>query len=148
MHDLHIGQNVMFQEATSKQWYPATITSLCSKPRSYNITTRDGITYRKTHAHLKPYTPQGEKLEAEHSMSKLMVQSNNMWTDKQPEHKKSYEVNNQAQSYTSRTKRDIKPPVSLIYKVLCDNFHNILDIYCVNWIVHKWLPIREYNNKN
>ena len=54
-HDLHLGQDVMFQEATSKQWFPATITSLCSQPRSYNITTREGITYRKTQAHLKPY---------------------------------------------------------------------------------------------
>ena len=82
MHDLHVGQNVMFQDATSKWWYPATITSLCSEPRSYNITTRDGITYRKTQAHLKPYTPKGKKLKAKHSMSQLMVQSNDMQTVK------------------------------------------------------------------
>ena len=43
-HDLHIGQDVMYQDATSKQWYPATITSLCVQPRSYNITTREGVT--------------------------------------------------------------------------------------------------------
>ena len=24
-HDLHIGQDAMYQDATSKQWYPATI---------------------------------------------------------------------------------------------------------------------------
>ena len=36
-HDLHIGPDVMYQDATSKQWYPATITSLCVQPRSYNI---------------------------------------------------------------------------------------------------------------
>ena len=47
-HDLHIGQEVMYQDATSKQWYPATITSLCVQPRSYNITTREGVTCRKT----------------------------------------------------------------------------------------------------
>ena len=29
-HDLHIGQEVMYQEATSKQWYPATISSFCA----------------------------------------------------------------------------------------------------------------------
>ena len=110
MHDLHVGQNVMFQDATSKQWYPATITSLCFEPRSYNITTRDGVSYRKTQVHLKPYTPQGKKLEAEHSVSQPMAQSNDMWTVKQLECKKSYKVNNQAQSYTSRPKRDIKPP--------------------------------------
>ena len=65
-HDLHVGQDVMFQDVTSKQWYPATITSLCAEPRSHNITTKEGVTYRKTQAHLKPYKPQDEKLEAEH----------------------------------------------------------------------------------
>ena len=43
MHNLHVGQNVMFQDTTSKWCYPATITSLCTEPRSYSITTRDGI---------------------------------------------------------------------------------------------------------
>ena len=33
-YDLHIGQDVMYQDATSKQWYPTTITSLCMQPRS------------------------------------------------------------------------------------------------------------------
>ena len=56
-HYLHIWQDVMYQDATSKWWYPATITSLCVLLRSYNITTREGITYRKTQAHLKPYQP-------------------------------------------------------------------------------------------
>ena len=42
-HDLQIGQHVMYQDVTSKQWYPATITSLCVQPRSYNITNMDGI---------------------------------------------------------------------------------------------------------
>ena len=27
-HDLHLGQDVIFQDSTSKQWFPATITSL------------------------------------------------------------------------------------------------------------------------
>ena len=113
MHDLHVGQNVMFQDATSKCWYPATITNLCSEPRSYNITTRDGIIYRKTQTHLKPYTQQGKKFEVEHSVLQPIAQSNDMQTVKQPKHKKSYKVNNQAQSYTSRPKTDIKPPVKL-----------------------------------
>ena len=110
-HNLHVGHDVMFQEVTSKQWYPATIASLCTKPRSYNITTREGVTYRKMQAHLKPYTPQDEKLEVEHSVSQLMTQSNDMWTVKQPECKRSYKVNNQAQSYNTRPERDIKPLV-------------------------------------
>ena len=43
-HDLHIGQEVMYQDATSKQWYLATIISLCAQTRSHNITTREGVT--------------------------------------------------------------------------------------------------------
>ena len=42
-HDLHVGQHVMFQDSTSKCWYPAVVASLCSEPRSYKIMTRDGI---------------------------------------------------------------------------------------------------------
>ena len=56
MLDLHVGQNVMFQDATSRQWYPATITSLCSEPRSYNIITRWYYLQKDT-CNLNPYTP-------------------------------------------------------------------------------------------
>ena len=28
-HDLHLGQDVMFQDSTSKWWFPTIITSLC-----------------------------------------------------------------------------------------------------------------------
>ena len=112
-HDLHVGQDLMFQDVTSKWWYSATIPSLCAEPRSYNITTTEGVMYRKTQAHLKPYTPQDEKLEAEHSVSQPMTQSNDMQTVKQPACKKSYKVNNQAQSYKTRPKRDIEPPIRL-----------------------------------
>ena len=66
--NLHIGQDVIYQDVTSKWWYPATITSLCEQPRSCNITTREGITYRKTQTHLKSYQPQSKKLEDEHSV--------------------------------------------------------------------------------
>ena len=52
-HDLHIGQDVMYQDATSKWWYPSTIPSLCVQPISYNITTKEGVTHRKTQAHLE-----------------------------------------------------------------------------------------------
>ena len=67
-HDYHIGQDVMFQDMASKQWYPATISSLCPEPRSYNITTREGVNYRRTQTHLKPYELQSKKLETEHSV--------------------------------------------------------------------------------
>ena len=71
-HDLHVGKNVMFQDATSKCQYPATITSLCSEPRSYNITTRDGITYRKTQTLLKPTHHKTRSL-------KLNILCHNQW---------------------------------------------------------------------
>ena len=43
MHDLHVGQQVMYQDSASKCWYPAVIESWCPEPRSYKTTTRDGI---------------------------------------------------------------------------------------------------------
>ena len=107
-HDLHIEQEVMYQDAASKQWYPATITSLCAQPRSYNVATREGVTYRKTQAHLKPYQLQSKKSEDKCSDE----QSSDMWTLKQDHHKKIDIMKNQVQPY-SRPKRDIKPPVKL-----------------------------------
>ena len=106
-HDLHLGQDVMFQDSKRKWWFPATITSLCSEPRSYKITTTEGVTYRKTQAHLKPYTPQHKRSEDEHYLSKPST----MWTVKS-NCMKCHTVDNQTQSY-SRPKRDIKPPVKL-----------------------------------
>ena len=53
LHDLNLGQDIMFQDTTRKQWFPGTITSLCSEPRHYKINTNEGVTYRKTQAHLK-----------------------------------------------------------------------------------------------
>ena len=50
-HDLHVVQQVMYQDSGSKHWYPAVIDRLCPEPRSYKITTRDGIVYRKTQSH-------------------------------------------------------------------------------------------------
>ena len=97
----------MYQDATSKRWYPATITSLCVQPRSYNITTREDVTYRKTQAYLKPYHPQSKKCEDEHFSS----QSSDMWIFKS-DHKRFNTVDNQVQSY-SRPKRDINNHVKL-----------------------------------
>ena len=57
-HDLHLGQDVMMQDPTSKRWSPAVITRLCKEPRSYQVTTSDNVTYRKTQAHLKLYQPE------------------------------------------------------------------------------------------
>ena len=106
-HVLHLGQDVMFQDTTSRQWFPATITSLCSQPRSYKITAREGVTCRKTQTHLKPYISQSKKIEDKLSLS----QSSDMQTFKS-DCKNFNTVTNQVQSY-SRSRRDIKPPVKL-----------------------------------
>ena len=54
-HDYHIGQEVMCQSPIIKRWFPATIKALCPEPRSYQIETQEGITYRRTQNHLKPF---------------------------------------------------------------------------------------------
>ena len=48
LHDLHLGHDVMMQDPTSKRWSSAVITRLCKEPRSYQVTTSDNVTYRKT----------------------------------------------------------------------------------------------------
>ena len=103
----------MYQDSASKCWYPAVIESLCPEPRSYKITTRDVITYRKTQVYLKPYTPQNKNLQSNQCVSSLMAQSNHMWPVKQSDQKKSSKVNDHVQVETSRPKRDTKPPVKL-----------------------------------
>ena len=54
-HDFHIGQEVMCQSPITKRWFPATIKALCPEPRSYQIETQEGSTYRRTQNHLKPF---------------------------------------------------------------------------------------------
>ena len=54
-HDFHIEQEVMCQSPITKRWFPATIKALCTEPRSYQIETKEGITYRRTQNHLKPF---------------------------------------------------------------------------------------------
>ena len=76
-HDLHLGQHVMYQDSAGKWWYPATITQLGKEPRSYIITTKEDVQYRKTQAHLKPYQLQSKKSEDEQ-----LSQPNDMWTGK------------------------------------------------------------------
>ena len=78
MHNLNVGHDIMYHDSTSKCWYPAVIESLCPEPRGYKITTRDGITYGKTLAHLKPFTPQNKNLQSNQCVSPLMAQYNHM----------------------------------------------------------------------
>ena len=54
-HDFHIGHDIMCQNPITKRWFPATIKALCPEPRSYQIETPEGITYRRTQNHLKPF---------------------------------------------------------------------------------------------
>ena len=115
-HDLHIDQAVMYQDSTSKWWYPATITRLCKEPRSYTITTKDVVQYRKTQAHLKPYQPQSKKSEDKH-----LLQSNHMWTVKN-ESKKPHISDNLDQRGT------LSPQLNWIYKEQCNYLVIRLDI--------------------
>ena len=103
-HDFCIGQNAMFQDSITKRWFPMTNTSLCKELRSYRITTKDGVTYRKMQAHLKPHRPQHKQHEAEHFISK----KSDMWTVR-PQCK----VNKNDNLVQSRPKRDMKPPGKL-----------------------------------
>ena len=97
-HDLHLGQSVMYQASMTKRWYPATITSLCQEPRSYKVTTNDGIIYRKMQAHIKQY-------QLQYKYSENELNSCNMWTVK------SYPK--QVNHKQVRPKRNIKSPVML-----------------------------------
>ena len=63
-HDLCLGQNILVQDPASKRWSPVVITKLYKEPRSYQVTTKEGVTYRKTQTHLKPYKPDGKQDQA------------------------------------------------------------------------------------
>ena len=102
-HDLHLNQAFMYQDPTTKRWHPATITKLCQEPRSYIITTKECVQYRKTQSHLKSYHPQDKTRENE-----LLAKNNHMQTVKNSNYKQS--DTNLAQS---QPKRNIKPPIKL-----------------------------------
>ena len=55
--------------------YPATIAMLCQEPRSYIVTTKQGVQYRKTQTHLKSYN-----LQEDTSENELLVQNTHKWT--------------------------------------------------------------------
>ena len=90
------------QDAISKRWSPAVITKLCKEPRSYQVITKDGVTYRKMHSHLKPYRP-GNKQDQDTAQKYHMQTLTN-------ECKKDTSNDDLAQF---RTRRHIKPPVKL-----------------------------------
>ena len=106
------------------------------QPKSYNITIREGVTYLRTQAHLKPYQPQSRKSEDEHSDE----QSSDKQTIK-AYCNKFYNITNQVQSY-SRPKRTLNPQLKLICDVLGELLDNKLELSCLKWIAHRWLPNR------
>ena len=57
LHDFHIGQHVMCQSPITKGWFPVKFKALCPEPRSYQVEMPEGIIYRRTQNHLKPFTP-------------------------------------------------------------------------------------------
>ena len=103
-HDLYIDQAVMYQDSTSKRWFPSTIPKLCKEPRSYIITTKEGVQCRKTQVHLKPYQPQDKKVEDKH-----LLQNNHVWTVKTL-NAKNQRIGNLAQS---QPKRENKAKIKL-----------------------------------
>ena len=100
-HDLHLGQDVMMQDHASTRWSPVVITRLCKESRSYQVTTRDNVTYRKTQAHLKPYRPELKNVQ--------IVKSCNMW----PLEKTCNKNNTNDTIAKSRHRRTIKAPVKM-----------------------------------
>ena len=69
-HDFHIGQDVMCQSPITKKWFPVKIKELCPEPRSYQVETPEGIVYRRTQNHLKPFTPY-QRTQTSEQYSKL-----------------------------------------------------------------------------
>ena len=100
-HDLHLGQDVMMQDHASKRWSPAIITRLCKEPRSYEVTTSDNVTYRKTQADMKPYKPAFKNVQG--------VKSYNM----QPLEKTCDKNNTNDTIAKSRRRRTIRVPIKI-----------------------------------
>ena len=60
-HDYKLNQDVMYLDPTSKKWFPATIVHLLNAKWSYLIRTPEGVEYRQTQQHLKPYKPKANR---------------------------------------------------------------------------------------
>ena len=100
-HDLHVGQQVMYQDSAYNHWYPTVIDTLCHKRWYYlqeNTISSEAF-----------YTSE-QKLTSLQCVSPPLAQSTHRWPVK-TEHKKKSQGNNQRQVQTRRYKRDTKPPV-------------------------------------
>ena len=101
LHDLYLSQDVMMQDPTSKQWSQDVITRLCKEPRSYQVTTSDSVTYRKTQAHLKLYKPEIRSVQD--------AKSCHMW----PLVKTGNKIKNNDTIALLQHRRTIKAPIKL-----------------------------------
>ena len=99
-HDYHIGQEDMCQSPITKRWFPATIKALCPEPRSYQIETQEGITYRRTQNHLKLFKLH-QKTQTNEQCQQKCLNANRI------------PVNNDCKQVQAHPKRPIKKPVKL-----------------------------------
>ena len=90
----------MCQSPITKRWFPATIKALCPEPRSYQIETQEGITYRRTQNHLKLFKLH-QKTKTNEQYHKKCLNTNRI------------PVNNDCKQVQAHPKRQIKKPVKL-----------------------------------
>ena len=71
-HDniLPVGSHVMFITPPEKGWHPAIIQEYLGH-RSYKVQTPDGVVYRRSRLHLKPYVPQGAQRKVQTKFTEL-----------------------------------------------------------------------------
>ena len=98
-HDLHMGQEIMYQDSVTKRWFLATIKALCPEPRNYQIQTTKGVIYRRTQNHLEPYKSHQKTQKRE------QFNQNN---DHKQSHMYQIPVNNNDNLQQSGPKRQIK----------------------------------------
>ena len=90
----------MCQSPITRTWFPATIKALCPEPRSYQIETPEGITYRRTQNHLKPFK------------SPQKTQTKEQYQQQCPNQKRT-PTNEDSKKIQLHPKRQIKAPVKL-----------------------------------
>ena len=90
----------MCQSPITKRWFPATIKALCPEPRSYQIETPEGIAYRRTQNHLKPFK------------SPQKTQTKEQYQQQFPNQKRAL-INEDFIKIQLHPKRQIKVPVKL-----------------------------------
>ena len=86
------------------RWFPATIKALCPESNSYQIETSEGVIYRRTQNHLKPYKSHWKTPRREHSKQNISHKQSNM--NQTP-------VKNNDITKQSHLKRQVKIPAKL-----------------------------------